>query len=189
MEKFIISEEEKSRILEMHETATNRYYLNENTVITEAEWYNAVGSVIGIFDPTGLVDFINGISYLSQGDMFFGLLSMISVVPYIGDAAKYLIEQKVLDSISLDTEIKLAPQNLNSVPEQIISTTAVAPFAKSVSEFWIQIQPETVTAIMERIDRLTQDPNFANKKEFIASIGKPCLAFLCRRWTMASGSS
>jgi hypothetical protein len=86
MEKFIISEEEKSRILEMHETATNRYYLNENTVITEAEWYNAVGSVIGIFDPTGLVDFINGISYLSQGDMFFGLLSMISVVPYIGDA-------------------------------------------------------------------------------------------------------
>ena len=70
----------------MHETATNRYYLNENTVITEAEWYNAVGSVIGIFDPTGLVDFINGISYLSQGDMFFGLLSMISVVPYIGDA-------------------------------------------------------------------------------------------------------
>ena len=66
---------------------------------------------------------------------------------------------------------------MNFVPEQIISTTAVAPFAKSVSEFWIQIQPETVTAIMERIDRLTQDPNFANKKEFNASIGKPCLAF------------
>ena len=86
MNKFIISEEEKSRILEMHETATNRYYLNEDTLITEAEWYNAIGSVIGIFDPTGLVDFINGISYLSQGDMFFGLLSMISVVPYIGDA-------------------------------------------------------------------------------------------------------
>ena len=85
MNKFIITEEEKSRILEMHETATNRYYLNEDTLITEAEWYNAIGSVIGIFDPTGLVDFVNGISYLSQGDMFFGLLSMISVVPYIGD--------------------------------------------------------------------------------------------------------
>jgi phenylalanyl-tRNA synthetase alpha chain len=30
---------------------SDTYYLNENTVITEAEWYNAVGSVIGIFDP------------------------------------------------------------------------------------------------------------------------------------------
>jgi cytochrome c553 len=29
MNKFIISEEEKSRILEMHETATNKQYLSE----------------------------------------------------------------------------------------------------------------------------------------------------------------
>ena len=32
MNKFIISEEEKSRILEMHETATNKQYLSEQVV-------------------------------------------------------------------------------------------------------------------------------------------------------------
>jgi hypothetical protein len=77
-------------------------------------------------------------SNISDGNN--GVFEVELDVPHIGDAAKYLIEQKVLDGISLDTEIKLAPQNLNFVQEQIISTTAVAPFAKSVSEFWIQIQ-------------------------------------------------
>lgn len=95
----------------------------------------------------------------------------------------------MLDRISFDNEIKLAPQNWNFIREQIISTSAVSPYASLISEFWIQIQQETMPAIMKRIVRLTHDPNFANKKEFIASIGKPCLAFLCRRWTMASGSS
>jgi hypothetical protein len=63
------------------------------------------------------------------------------------------------------------------VPEQIISTHAVAPFAKSLAEFWIQLEPQSVNVIMERIDKFILDPQFVNQKEFSASIGKPCLAF------------
>lgn len=55
-------------------------------LIKESEWYNTVGDVLGLIDPTPTVDFINGLSYISQGDYFFGLLSLISAVPYIGDA-------------------------------------------------------------------------------------------------------
>lgn len=54
-------------------------------LMTEAKWYNLVGDILGIADPTGLVDIANGISYMSQGDHLFGLLSFISAIPYAGD--------------------------------------------------------------------------------------------------------
>lgn len=53
-------------------------------LINEA-WYNTIGDIVGIFDPTGVVDLVNGISYFSQGDTLFGIMSLISAVPYIGD--------------------------------------------------------------------------------------------------------
>jgi len=66
--------------------------IENNKIINEAEWYNTLGDILGIFDPTGVVDFVNGISYMKQGDTVFGILSMISVIPYIGDlAAKPLL--------------------------------------------------------------------------------------------------
>lgn len=53
--------------------------------LNESKWYNTLGDIVGIFDPTGVVDLVNGISYISQGDNLFGFLSLISAVPYIGD--------------------------------------------------------------------------------------------------------
>jgi hypothetical protein len=50
------------------------------------------------------------------------------------------------------------------VPEQIISTHAVAPFAKSLAEFWIQLEPQSVNVIMERIDKFILDPQLVNQK-------------------------
>jgi hypothetical protein len=58
----------------------------QKTVINEARWWNTVGDVLGIFDPTGVVDLINGLDYIRQGDYFYGFLSMISVLPFVGDA-------------------------------------------------------------------------------------------------------
>jgi hypothetical protein len=61
-------------------SSSNEQQLNEDT------WMNTAASVVGLLDPTGIVDFLNGISYLYQGDYLFGVLSMISVFPYFGDA-------------------------------------------------------------------------------------------------------
>jgi hypothetical protein len=55
-------------------------------MLKESRWWNTVGDVLGIFDPTGVVDLINGLDYIRQGDYFYGFLSMIAVVPYVGDA-------------------------------------------------------------------------------------------------------
>ncbi len=73
-------------------------FLNPDSkkILSEAKWYNTIGDVVGIFDPTGIVDLINGISYFKQGDKFFGILSLISAIPYLGDMiAKPLLLGKV----------------------------------------------------------------------------------------------
>jgi len=54
--------------------------------LNEAEWYNTVLDILGVVDPTPIVDTLNGISYLKQGDKFYAMLSFISAVPYVGDA-------------------------------------------------------------------------------------------------------
>lgn len=58
---------------------------NPNKKVINEAWYNTVLDVVGIFDPTGAADLINAVLYFKQGDTFFGILSLISVIPYAGD--------------------------------------------------------------------------------------------------------
>lgn len=58
----------------------------DEDLLKESKWYNTFLDVVGIVDPTGIADGINAISYFRQGDMLFGILSLISLVPYLGDA-------------------------------------------------------------------------------------------------------
>jgi hypothetical protein len=60
-------------------------YPEKAMLVTESRWYNTVGDIVGIFDPTGVVDIVNGISYWRQGDKLFAILSWVSAVPYLGD--------------------------------------------------------------------------------------------------------
>lgn len=75
------SDQEKQFVVE----TLKKLYPKVKTPINESKWYNTLGDILGIFDPTGVVDFINGMSYINQGDYFFGFLSMVAVVPYVGD--------------------------------------------------------------------------------------------------------
>lgn len=59
---------------------------DDEEILKESKWYNTFLDVVGIVDPTGIADGINAISYFRQGDMLFGILSLISLVPYLGDA-------------------------------------------------------------------------------------------------------
>jgi hypothetical protein len=60
-------------------------YPNKTKRLDENKWYNTLGDIVGIFDPTGVVDLVNGVSYINQGDYLFGFLSVVSAVPYAGD--------------------------------------------------------------------------------------------------------
>ena len=75
------SKKEKLMVVEV----CKELYPKRASLVKESKWYNTVGDIAGIFDPTGVVDLVNGISYINQGDNLFGFLSFVSAVPYAGD--------------------------------------------------------------------------------------------------------
>ena len=79
MKKIITESELQERILQIYEE-------EQEKILLESKWYNTLGDIVGIFDPTGIVDLVNGVSYWRQGDKLFALLSFISAVPLLGDA-------------------------------------------------------------------------------------------------------
>ena len=104
-EKYQLMSEDARKIFhELYEIA----YPETKGQLNEGNWLNVVGDVVGIFDPTGLVDIANGISYLYQGDTFFGMLSLISAIPYAGDVvAKPLMLAGRGSKIIKDTNVAL----------------------------------------------------------------------------------
>jgi hypothetical protein len=81
-EKYnLLSEENKKHFQDIFTSI----YPESKNLVTESGWWNTVGDVVGIFDPTGIVDIVNGVDYIRQGDTFFGMLSLIAAVPYVGD--------------------------------------------------------------------------------------------------------
>ena len=77
-----LSKEDKIFVVEFLRSV----YPEKSKLLKESKWYNTLGDIVGIFDPTGVVDIVNGISYWRQGDKLFALLSFISAVPILGDA-------------------------------------------------------------------------------------------------------
>ena len=66
-------------------------------LLKEYKWYNTVLDLVGIVDPTGIADGINAISYFRQGHIFFGMLSLVSLIPYAGD----LVAKPILALVKL----------------------------------------------------------------------------------------
>lgn len=89
-------EEKWDNLSEQNKRLVVELYIKLNPTIkqqiNEDRWWNTVFDIVGILDPTGIVDFVNGLDYIRQGDYLFGFLSMVSAIPYVGDAvAKPLI--------------------------------------------------------------------------------------------------
>ena len=112
MAEFIISKQQlelikdevsKSEKLQQAEAIWNKLTIAERRQFIEAfnsvspnkkiisekwgfmDYLQTAGDIVGIFDPTGLVDLANGITYILRGQTLFGLLSIVSAIPYAGD--------------------------------------------------------------------------------------------------------
>ncbi len=77
-----LSMKDRKFVLEFY----SELYPKRSRLINEASWYNTLGDIVGIFDPTGIVDIVNGISYWRQNDKLYAILSWISAIPGLGDA-------------------------------------------------------------------------------------------------------
>ena len=78
-----LNREEKEFVVESYKA----FYPEKANLINESHWWNTVLDFVGIIDPTGVVDFGNGISYLSQEDYLFGFLTLLGAVPIVGKIA------------------------------------------------------------------------------------------------------
>jgi hypothetical protein len=77
-----LNKKEKLFVVEFYKAI----YPENSKFINESTGWNTLGDIAGIFDPTGVIDLVNGISYWKQDDKLFAILSWISVLPYLGDA-------------------------------------------------------------------------------------------------------
>jgi hypothetical protein len=110
-----LNKEEKVFVVEFLRAS----YPEKSELLKESKWYNTLGDIAGIFDPTGIIDVVNGISYWRQGDKLFALLSFISAVPYVGD----LVAKPVVGVMKS-----------GSVASKAFKTAAVAGDAAKIAE-------------------------------------------------------
>jgi len=84
---YLLIKKNMSENLPQLENKIKKIYLTENKklLMEKDSWLNTTLDIIGIIDPTGIADFSNGLIRISKGDYFFGFLSLISAVPYVGD--------------------------------------------------------------------------------------------------------
>jgi hypothetical protein len=117
-----LSTKEKEFVIE---TAKLLYPYNSK-LLKEAKWYNTLGDIIGIFDPTGVVDLVNGISYVKQGDNLFGFLSMVSALPFIGDA----VAKPIMGALKIGAPSAKALEAVLALSKMGKTTEAAAELAR-----------------------------------------------------------
>lgn len=109
-------------------------YPEKSYLLKESRWYNTVGDIAGIFDPTGIIDLVNGISYWRQGDKLYAILSWISVLPILGD----IIAKPVVGALKLGGDsvkmFRTAAAAGDAVKVAQAAKTAGGPVAKFVAE-------------------------------------------------------
>lgn len=90
--KIVITESQYNIILEKKE--------NQKDLLEEG-FLNTLADIAGIFDPTGIVDVGNAISYWYQGKNTFALLTLVSAIPGIDWATKpFVLGSKIVGSVS-----------------------------------------------------------------------------------------
>lgn len=77
MPKYIVTERQLLSLIKKN--------VQEEKNLHESVWGDIGLELLGIVDPTGIVDIINGVRYFSRGDYLFGTLSFISALPILGD--------------------------------------------------------------------------------------------------------
>lgn len=77
---------ERKQVIEAFVSANPNKRIIEEEKWKFMDYLQTVADVVGIIDPTGLVDLANGITYILRGQTLFGFLSIVSAIPYAGDA-------------------------------------------------------------------------------------------------------
>jgi hypothetical protein len=102
--KIILSESQYKRLNSYNNPGVNlivNQVAGKNLEPLSEGWLNTLADIVGIFDPTGLVDIGNAISYWSQGKNTFALLTLVSAIPGVDWATKpFILGSKIVAGAS-----------------------------------------------------------------------------------------
>jgi hypothetical protein len=170
MAEIIITERQLNLIKK--NTLTEKY--EEKDLINEA-WYNTVMDVLGIIDPTPIIDIINATSYFIQGDTLFGVLTIVGAIPYAGD----IVAKPVLGALkvggpsvkALESAIKLSKGAAVGSKEYKAATATIEKLAKEpgvIGGFLQKMGGSLGDKVIKTIDEIPAGP-FKGLKDTIKS--------------------
>jgi len=155
-----LSEEEQKVVVDV----LNHLYPQKKN-LKEAKWYNTAMDFLGIVDPTPITDSINAISYFSQGDTLFGILSLVSAIPMFGDfVGKSVMGAAKLGTNStkaLDKALKIMKTATPGSKQYLSAAKLVDDFAKAPNALGKMIQKfggKTGDNIIGTLDALPLGP-------------------------------
>jgi len=190
MSQIIITERQLSLIKEK--------FVSEE-LINEA-WYNTVMDVLGIFDPTPIIDIVNATSYFIQGDTLFGILTIVSAIPYAGD----VVAKPVLGALkvggpsvkALESAIKLSKGAAVGSKEYKAATAIIEKLATEpgvVGSFLKKMGGSLGDKVIKTIDEIPIGPfkgmknTIKNYFELLSSAGKKGAMFQKSAKRLAKG--
>jgi hypothetical protein len=155
-----LSEEEQKVVVDV----LNHLYPQKKN-LKEAKWYNTAMDFLGIIDPTPITDSINAISYFTQGDTLFGILSLVSAIPMFGDfVGKSVMGAAKLGTTStkaLDKALKIMKTATPGSKQYLSAAKLVDDFAKAPNALGKMIQKfggKTGDNIIGTLDALPLGP-------------------------------
>lgn len=127
--------EEKELVLELYKMLYPKKFkqLNEGVM----DWVQGGLDVVGIFDPTGIADLTNAVLYFGRGEVLFGMLSLISIIPVAGDmiAKPIILGGKALGLPFKAFKAAVATGDAAKIAKSAKSMEKLGPVGKKVVEF------------------------------------------------------
>lgn len=141
------------------------YLYPQRKNLKEAKWYNTAMDFLGLVDPTPITDSINAISYFSQGDTLFGILSLVSAIPYFGDVVgKSILGAAKVGTNStkaLDKALKIMKTAAPGSKQYMAAGKLIDDFAKAPNALGKMIQKfggKTGDNVISTLDALPLGP-------------------------------
>jgi hypothetical protein len=131
--------------------------------------------ILGIIDPTPVVDIINATSYFIQGDTLFGILTIVGAIPYAGD----FVAKPVLGALkiggpsvkALESAIKLSKGAAVGSKEYKAAAATIEKLAKEpgvIGTFLQKMGGSFGNKVIKTIDEIPAGP-FKGMKDTIKS--------------------
>ena len=172
MAQFVFTEDQLI-VIKKSIIAEKKYETKD--LINEAQWYNTVMDVLGIIDPTPIIDIINSTSYFIQGDNLFGVLTIVSAIPIAGDiVAKPVLRALKIGGPSikaLDSAVKLSRGAAVGSKEYTAAAATIEKLAKEpgvIGNFLQKMGGSFGDKVIKTIDEIPAGP-FKGMKNTIKS--------------------